>query len=181
MPVKVAQEWFSICGGCEVTMGGNTQVAAAETYIGLVEFGVGLIPGGGGNLQLLRNLHGMYAGSKDIDGFNFVKKAFLTIGMAKVATSAEEAKEAGFLAHDAFISMNRDHLLADAKARPAGSLRRSHQTRSPIMIYIRPTKYGTTNRVMNPGTGKLVSGTLTVTVDPAPRARVRVTLWPRVL
>lgn len=101
-------------------MGGNTQVAAAETYIGLVEFGVGLIPGGGGNLQLLRNLSGVYAGGKDIDSFNFVKKAFLTIGLAKIATSAEEAREAGFLAPDAYISMNRDHLLADAKARALG-------------------------------------------------------------
>jgi 3-hydroxyacyl-CoA dehydrogenase len=120
IPVVTAPFQLALGGGCEVTMGGNTQVAAAETYIGLVEFGVGLIPGGGGNLQLLRNLHGMYAGTRDIDGFNFVKKAFLTIGMAKVATSAEEAKEAGFLAADAYISMNRDHLLADAKARVIG-------------------------------------------------------------
>lgn len=120
IPVVTAPFQLALGGGCEVTMGGNTQIAAAETYIGLVEFGVGLIPGGGGNLQLLRNLSGMYAGSKDIDSFNFVKKAFLTIGLAKVATSAEEAKEAGFLAQDAMISMNRDHLLADAKARVIG-------------------------------------------------------------
>ena len=120
IPVVTAPFQLALGGGCEVTMGGNTQVAAAETYIGLVEFGVGLIPGGGGNLQLLRNLSGIYAGGKEIDSFNFVKKAFLTIGMAKVATSAEEAKEAGFLAPDAYISMNRDHLLADAKARALG-------------------------------------------------------------
>lgn len=120
IPVVTAPFQLALGGGCEATMGGNTQVAAAETYIGLVEFGVGLIPGGGGNMQLLRNLAGIYAGGKDIDSFNFVKKAFLTIGMAKVATSAEEAKEAGFLAADAYISMNRDHLLADAKARALG-------------------------------------------------------------
>ncbi|MFO0594498.1 MAG: 3-hydroxyacyl-CoA dehydrogenase/enoyl-CoA hydratase family protein [Myxococcaceae bacterium] len=120
IPVVTAPFQLALGGGCEVTMGGNAQVASAETYIGLVEFGVGLIPGGGGNLQLLRNLSGIYAGSKDIDSFNFVKKAFLTIGLAKVATSAEEAKEAGFLAPDAMISMNRDHLLADAKARVIG-------------------------------------------------------------
>lgn len=120
IPVVTAPFQLALGGGCEVTMSGNTQVAAAETYIGLVEFGVGLIPGGGGNLQLLRNLHGVYAGTKDIDSFNFVKKAFLTIGMAKVATSAEEGREAGFLAPDAYISMNRDHLLADAKARALG-------------------------------------------------------------
>ena len=120
IPVVTAPFQLALGGGCEVTMGGNTQVAAAETYIGLVEFGVGLIPGGGGNLQLLRNLSGIYAGGKDVDSFNFVKKAFLTIGLAKVATSAEEAKESGFIAADAYISMNRDHLLADAKARALG-------------------------------------------------------------
>jgi len=120
IPVVTAPYQLTLGGGCEVTMGGNTQVAAGETYIGLVEFGVGLIPGGGGNLQLLRNLSGMYAGSKDIDSFNFVKKAFLTIGTAKVATSGEEAKEFGFLSQDATIAMNRDHQLADAKARALG-------------------------------------------------------------
>jgi 3-hydroxyacyl-CoA dehydrogenase len=120
IPVVTAPYQLALGGGCEVTMGGNTQVAAGETYIGLVEFGVGLIPGGGGNLQLLRNLSGMYAGNKDIDSFNFVKKAFLTIGTAKVATSGEEAKEFGFLAPDATIAMNRDHQLADAKARALG-------------------------------------------------------------
>ncbi len=120
IPVVTAPFGLTLGGGCEVTMGGNSQVAAAETYIGLVEFGVGLIPGGGGNLQLLRNLSGLYAGGKDVDSFNFVKKAFLTIGLAKVATSAEEGRESGFLAADAYISMNRDHLLADAKARALG-------------------------------------------------------------
>lgn len=120
IPVVTAPAQLALGGGCEVTMGGNAQVAAAETYIGLVEFGVGLIPGGGGNMQFLRNVTGMYAGTKDIDPFNFIKKAFLTIGTAKVATSAEEAKDVGFLTQDAYISMNRDHLLADAKARALG-------------------------------------------------------------
>jgi 3-hydroxyacyl-CoA dehydrogenase len=78
--------------------------------------GVGLIPGGGGNLQLLRNLYGMHQGSKDMDALPFLKKAFLAIGTAKVATSAEEAKEAGFFTPKDGISMSRDHQLADAKA-----------------------------------------------------------------
>ncbi|MCC6334816.1 MAG: enoyl-CoA hydratase/isomerase family protein [Myxococcales bacterium] len=120
IPVVTAPFGLTLGGGCEVTMGGNAQQAAAETYIGLVEFGVGLIPGGGGNMQLLRNLFGAQAGSKDFDALPYLKKAFLNIGMAKVATSAEEAKEAGFLTPDAGISMNRDHQLADAKARALG-------------------------------------------------------------
>ena len=120
IPVVTAPYGLTLGGGCEVTMGGNAQQASAETYIGLVEFGVGLIPGGGGNMQLLRNLFGAQAGNKDFDALPYLKKAFLNIGMAKVATSAEEAKEAGFLTMDAGISMNRDHQLADAKARAIG-------------------------------------------------------------
>jgi 3-hydroxyacyl-CoA dehydrogenase len=120
VPVVTAPFGLTLGGGCEATMGGNAQQAAAETYIGLVEVGVGLIPGGGGNLQLLRNLFGPHAGNKDFDPLPFLKKAFLAIGTAKVATSAEEAKEAGFLTPDAGISMNRDHQLADAKARCLG-------------------------------------------------------------
>lgn len=141
IPTVTAPFQLALGGGCEVTMGGNTQVAAAETYIGLVEFGVGLIPGGGGNLQLLRNLHGLYAGTKDIDGFNFVKKAFLTIGLAKVATSAEEGREAGFLSADAFISMNRDHLLADAKARALGMAEAGFRPPRPATFFL-PGKSG---------------------------------------
>lgn len=120
VPVVTAPFGLTLGGGCEVTMGGNAQQAAAESYVGLVEVGVGLIPGGGGNLMLLRNLFGPHAGNKDFDPLPFLKKAFLSIGTAKVATSAEEAREAGFLTPDAGISMNRDHQLADAKARCLG-------------------------------------------------------------
>lgn len=120
VPVVTAPHGYTFGGGCEVTMGGNAQQASAETYIGLVEFGVGLIPGGGGNMQLMRNVFGPHAGSKDFDPLPFLKKVFLSIGTAKVATSAEEGRELGFLAPDAGISMNKDHQLADAKARALG-------------------------------------------------------------
>jgi 3-hydroxyacyl-CoA dehydrogenase len=120
VPVVSAPFGLTLGGGCEVMMAGNAQQAAAESYVGLVEVGVGLIPGGGGNLQLLRNLFGPHAGNKDFDPLPFLKKAFLAIGTAKVATSAEEAREAGFLTPDAGISMNRDHQLADARARCLG-------------------------------------------------------------
>jgi 3-hydroxyacyl-CoA dehydrogenase len=101
-------------------MGGNAIQASAETYMGLVEVGVGLIPGGGGTLQLLRNVYGPYASDKDFDPLPFLKKVFLTIGTAKVATSAEEAREFGFLKDSDGISANRDLLLSDAKARVLG-------------------------------------------------------------
>lgn len=119
-PVVTAPHQLALGGGCEVTMAGHAVQAHAELYIGLVEVGVGLIPGGGGNLMLMRNVFGAHAGNKDFDPLPFIKKLFLTIGMAKVATSAEEAKEACFLNPPDGISMSRDHHLADAKARVLG-------------------------------------------------------------
>jgi 3-hydroxyacyl-CoA dehydrogenase len=88
--------------------------------MGLVEFGVGVIPGGSGNLELLRNVYGPYAADPDFDAFPFIKKVFLTIGTAKVATSAEEAREFGFLNANDGISLNGDFVLSDAKARAIG-------------------------------------------------------------
>ena len=120
IPVVTAPFNLTLGGGAEVTMAGNAVQASAELYMGLVEVGVGLIPGGGGNLMLLRNLFGPHAGDKDFDALPFLKKAFLTIGTAKVATSAEEAQEACFLKQTDGISLNRDFLLSDAKARVLG-------------------------------------------------------------
>jgi 3-hydroxyacyl-CoA dehydrogenase len=120
VPVVVAPFNLTLGGGAEVTMGGNAIQASAELYMGLVEVGVGLIPGGGGNMQLLRNVYGPYAADKDFDPLPFLKKVFLSIGTAKVATSAEEAREAGFLSASDGISANRDFLLADAKAKVLG-------------------------------------------------------------
>ncbi len=101
-------------------MGGNAIQAAAELYMGLVEVGVGLIPGATGSIQLLRNLYGPFAANKDYDPFPYITQVFLTVGMAKVATSAEEARDFGFLSKSDGISMNRDFVLSDAKARCIG-------------------------------------------------------------
>jgi len=120
IPVVAAPFGLTLGGGAEATMGANAIQAAAELYMGLVEVGVGLIPGGGGNLQLLRNLYGPFATDRDFDPLPFLKKMFLAIGTAKVATSAEEAREMGFLQRQDGISLNRDFLLSDAKARVLG-------------------------------------------------------------
>jgi len=120
IPVVAAPFGLTLGGGAEVTMGANAIQAAAELYMGLVEVGVGLIPGGGGNLQLLRNLYGPFATDRDFDPLPFLKKMFLTVGTAKVVTSAEEARELGFLQRQDGISLNRDFLLSDAKARVLG-------------------------------------------------------------
>ncbi|HEX8706800.1 MAG TPA: 3-hydroxyacyl-CoA dehydrogenase/enoyl-CoA hydratase family protein [Pyrinomonadaceae bacterium] len=115
-PVVVAPFQMTFGGGCEMTLHGDRVRAAAETYIGLVEVGVGLIPAGGGTKELLlRALDSIPGGMNDADPFPFVKRAFETIALAKVATSAEEARSLGFLGADDTVSMNSDRLIADAK------------------------------------------------------------------
>ena len=120
IPVVTAPSGMALGGGCEVTMGGNAVQAAVESYIGLVEVGVGLIPGGGGNMMLLRNLYGPVANDPIFDAFPYIQKAFMSIGMGAVSTSAEEAREKGFLKPTDGISMNRDFLLSDAKQKALG-------------------------------------------------------------
>jgi 3-hydroxyacyl-CoA dehydrogenase len=115
-PVVVAPFNMVFGGGCEMVLHGDRVRAAAETYIGLVEVGVGIIPAGGGTKEmLLRTLDSIPKNVDDADPFPFVKRAFETIALAKVATSAEEARTMGFLAEDDTISMNGDRLIADAK------------------------------------------------------------------
>jgi 3-hydroxyacyl-CoA dehydrogenase len=115
-PVVVAPFQMTFGGGCEMALHGDHVRAAAETYIGLVEVGVGLIPAGAGTKEMLvRALDAIPKGADDADPFPFIKRAFETIALAKVATSAEEARGFGFLSVDDSISMNSDRLIADAK------------------------------------------------------------------
>jgi 3-hydroxyacyl-CoA dehydrogenase len=115
-PVVVAPFQLVFGGGCEMVLHGDQVRAAAETYIGLVEVGVGIIPAGGGTKEMLvRALDSIPKGLSDADPFPFVKRAFETIALAKVATSAEEARLLGFLRADDTVSMNADRLIADAK------------------------------------------------------------------
>jgi 3-hydroxyacyl-CoA dehydrogenase len=115
-PVVVAPFQMVFGGGCEMVLHGDHVRASAETYIGLVEVGVGIIPAGCGTKEMLvRTMDSIPDGMKDADPFPFVKRAFETIAMAKVATSAEEARDLGFLRKADSISMNADRLIADAK------------------------------------------------------------------
>jgi len=115
-PVVVAPFGLVPGGGCEVTIHGDRIRASAELYIGLVEVGVGVIPAGGGTKEMLmRALDSIPKGMSDADPFPFVKRAFETIALAKVATSAEEARQLGFLRDEDSITMNADRLIADAK------------------------------------------------------------------
>jgi len=114
-PVVAAPQGMALGGGCEVTLHAAKIQAAAEAYMGLVEAGVGLIPGGGGTKEMLIRANERAAGSDDLDLFHALKPIFETIAMAKVGTSAEECRELGFLRRNDGVSMNRDRLVADAK------------------------------------------------------------------
>jgi 3-hydroxyacyl-CoA dehydrogenase len=114
-PVVAAPQGMALGGGCEISMHAAKIQAAAEAYIGLVEAGVGLIPGGGGTKEMLIRANEHAAGGEDLDLFHALKPVFEAIAMAKVGTSAEECRELGFLRREDGVSMNRDRLVADAK------------------------------------------------------------------
>jgi 3-hydroxyacyl-CoA dehydrogenase len=115
-PVVVAPFQMTFGGGCEMALHADRVRAAAETYIGLVEVGVGLIPAGAGTKEMLvRAMDSIPKGVTEADPFPFVKRVFEMIAMAKVATSAEEARAFGFLNEDDTVSMNSARLIADAK------------------------------------------------------------------
>lgn len=114
-PVVVAPFAMTLGGGAEVSLPAAHIQASMETYIGLVETGVGLIPGGGGNKELyLKVLRNMAKGI-DFDLQKVANQVFETIALAKVSTSAEEALENHFLDRNDGISVNGDHLIFDAK------------------------------------------------------------------
>src|SRR5690625_4106769 len=108
---------MALGGGAEITLPAASVQASQEAYIGLVEVGVGLIPGGGGTKELyLKMLRDLPQGV-DFDLSKVAISVFEKVAMAKVSTSAEEAREAGFLNRYDGISVNPDHLLYDAKQR----------------------------------------------------------------
>jgi 3-hydroxyacyl-CoA dehydrogenase len=113
IPTVVAPHSLTLGGGCELTMHADQVVAAAETYIGLVEVGVGLIPGGGGTKEFtVRFSDALESGDVEL---NSLQSRLLTIAQAKVATSGQEAKEFGILQPKNIISVNLDRRLKDAK------------------------------------------------------------------
>ncbi|WP_164668200.1 3-hydroxyacyl-CoA dehydrogenase/enoyl-CoA hydratase family protein [Virgibacillus doumboii] len=114
-PVVTAPFNMTLGGGAEVSLPAAAVQASAETYMGLVEFGVGLIPGGGGTKELyLKELRNLPEGV-DLDLTKIANDVFEKVAMAKVSTSAAEARENGFLDSGDAISVNPDHLLHDAK------------------------------------------------------------------
>ena len=121
-PVVAAPAGMALAGGCEVCLAADRIRYAAETYMGLVEVGVGLIPAGGGCKELLiRNTEhlfevqkgGLYP--KQIELMPFVARAFEAIALAKVSTSGREAAKLGYLRATDKMTVNRDYLIEDAK------------------------------------------------------------------
>ena len=132
VPVIVAPAGLTLGGGCEIALHGDRIQAAAESYIGLVEVGVGLIPGGGGTKEMLaRAVEGLPA--THADPLPFVQRVFETIGFATVSTSAAHARRLGFLDEADRVTMNRERLIADAKDYALERVREGYQRPAPRM------------------------------------------------
>lgn len=114
-PIVAAIVGRVLGGGCELVLGCPHVVAAAETYIGLVELSVGLIPGAGGIMRMVTWAADQAASESPQDIQPFLRKVFETIGMAKVSSSAYEGQELGFLSSTTKIVMNADRILSVAK------------------------------------------------------------------
>jgi len=139
-PVVAAPHGITVGGGCEFCLHCHRIRAAAETYMGLVEVGVGLVPAGGGSKEMaIRNLshipQDMPRGVV-IDPFPYLRRAFETIGMARVATSAHEAREIGFLTPCDGISINKEYLIHDAKETVLALVKTGYKPPMPARIRV---------------------------------------------
>jgi 3-hydroxyacyl-CoA dehydrogenase len=134
-PVVVAPFGMVLAGGCEVVLAASRVVAAAETYIGLVEVGVGLIPGGGGCKEVVRRLISSPMKTPDVQVLPFLQQAFEQVGLAKVATSAAEARQMKYLTECDRIVVNKDYLLAEAKQEVLDMVRKGYRPSAPQKIY----------------------------------------------
>jgi 3-hydroxyacyl-CoA dehydrogenase len=135
-PVVAAPQGMALGGGCEISLSSARIHAAAEAYIGLVETGVGLIPGGGGTKEMLIRANEHAGGGEDLDLFHALKPIFETIAMAKVSTSGEEARSLGFLRRSDLIAMNRDRQVADTKATALALVREGYHPPAPAEIRV---------------------------------------------
>ena len=135
-PIVAAPQGMALGGGCEVSLHAARIHAAAEAYLGLVETGVGLIPGGGGTKEMLIRANEHSAGGEDLDLFHALKPVFENIAMAKVSTSGEDARLLGYLRPSDLIAMNRDRQIADAKQTALALLRAGYHPPAPAQIRV---------------------------------------------
>jgi 3-hydroxyacyl-CoA dehydrogenase len=130
IPVVVAPFGLTLGGGTEISLHGARVRCAAETYMGLVEVGVGLVPAGGGTKEMALRAHDRCRGVEGADPFPFVKRAFDLIAFARVSTSGAEALRM-FLTPADSVSANPDRLLGDAKEVALGLARAGHRAPRP--------------------------------------------------
>lgn len=137
-PVVAAPFGMTLGGGVEVCNLADRIQASPETYMGLVEVGVGLLPAGGGTKELL--FHAMEnvpeGGTVPVDPFPFVARAFENIAMAKVSTSGQEAKQLGYMRAEDQVSVNPDHLLYDAKQLVLAMDKKGYKPAAPRKIRV---------------------------------------------
>jgi 3-hydroxyacyl-CoA dehydrogenase len=126
---------MTLAGGCEVVLAASRVVAAAETYIGLIEVGVGLIPAGCGTKETLRRVVNPVMKVPNADVLPHMRKAFEQIGLAKVAESAVQGMEMGYLTPNDRIVMNQDYLLAEAKKTALNMVEEGYQPPLPEKIW----------------------------------------------
>ncbi|MCB9685828.1 MAG: enoyl-CoA hydratase/isomerase family protein [Alphaproteobacteria bacterium] len=119
-PVVTAPFGLTLGGGCEVSMHSAATVAGGELYMGLVEVGIGLIPGAGGCKEMVVRYLGDFPQDVEVDPNPFVQSIFQKLGLAKVSTSAEEARDMGFLRPTDRVVTNPDRLIAEAKRTAMG-------------------------------------------------------------
>jgi 3-hydroxyacyl-CoA dehydrogenase len=137
VPVVVAATGLTLGGGCEIALHADRVQAAAETYMGQVEVGVGLIPAGGGTKEMLaRSIDHLSAdgspdASRSIDLLPYAQRVFELLGLGTVSTSAAHARQLGFLREADAITMNRDRLLADAKSLARERVREGYRKPRP--------------------------------------------------
>jgi 3-hydroxyacyl-CoA dehydrogenase len=124
VPVVASPGGLALGGGCEICLHADRVQAAAETYMGLVEVGVGLIPAGGGTKEMLLRAVDLAGGRDTRAG---VQAVFETIGFGKVSTSGADARRLGYLRDVDAVTMNRERVMADAKARAIARVREGYQ------------------------------------------------------
>jgi 3-hydroxyacyl-CoA dehydrogenase len=151
VPVVAAPYGMTLGGGLEVCLGAGAVQAAAETYAGLVEVGVGLIPGGGGNMNLLWRAFESVPEGTAVDPYAVVTQVFKNVALARVATSAEEAKAFGYFRQESGTSFDRARLLSDAKARAIALSESGHHPPAP-RAYVLPGDSGIATLKMMIGT-----------------------------
>jgi 3-hydroxyacyl-CoA dehydrogenase len=136
VPVVAAPFGLALGGGAEVILGCQTVRAAAELYVGCVEVGVGLVPAGGGCMELAARASARATDDPAFDLFSLVRVPFETLARARVSASAEDARDLGYLRQGDSVSMARETVIADAKALVLGQARAGYRPPPPRRIRV---------------------------------------------